>query len=148
MLSRTFGYFGHRSLPIPPLAQLAYASILLVALLCFAGNVFFGGGEQQPELSHELLWVAAIAVTYGAVLMFGVNRRTYLETGLIDLAVQGRYLFPVLVPIAGFVAMCLAQLAPSRLRLPLSLAVAGFFLYRDLPFFLLNAGSKWYASGL
>jgi len=147
MLTRTFGYFGHRSLPIAPRIQLAFASIALIGLLCFAGSRLHGAGDPQPGLGRGLLLAGSIAGAYVAVLIFGVNRPTYLETGLIDLAVQGRYVFPVLVPIAGFVAVSLAQLAPTRLRLPLSAAVALFFLYRDLPYFLLNTTPQWFTKG-
>jgi len=52
------------------------------------------------------------------------------------LGLQGRYIFPVLVPIYGLVAYGIGELAPEKARPWLVAGVAAFYLYGDFPWFL------------
>jgi hypothetical protein len=61
--------------------------------------------------------------------------------------VQGRYLFPVIVPLYGFFAHNLVVSLPRRLQAPVAVAVGLWFVYGDLPFFLRAATPAWQAAG-
>jgi hypothetical protein len=141
IVQRTYGYFGHRTLRRKPVERALYAGTLGIALLLFLAR------WRAPAHRGSLRYAALIGGAYIAVVMLGVNRAIYLESGLVILAVQGRYLFPVLAPVYGVVAMSLVDLTPKPMRIPLALVVAGIFLYGEFPFFLLHAGPEWYASG-
>jgi hypothetical protein len=60
------------------------------------------------------------------------------------LAVQGRYLFPVLVPLWGLLAHTLLAYWPRRIQVAVALIVAGVFVYGDFPFFLSHTDQRWF----
>ena len=66
------------------------------------------------------------------VLMWLVNYRGYLENRYLQLAVQGRYMFPVLVPFYGLVAHYLLAYWPRPVQVAVALIVAGVYLFGDL----------------
>ena len=65
-----------------------------------------------------------------------VNYPAYIEWGFIGISVQGRYLFPVILPIYGLTAGFMISYWPERLQLGVVLLVAVVFLVGDFPFFL------------
>jgi len=138
ILQRTYGYFGHRVLLKKPLERNLYAGVLGAALLLFLTR------WRSPAHTRLLRLAAFISGSYIAVIMLAVNRVTYLEYGLADLAVQGRYLFPILVPLYGLVACSLVDLVPRRLQLPIAVLVTGYFVYGDLPYFLAHTTPEWF----
>ena len=101
------------------------------------------GPDALPRARHlrTALWVSA---GYALVLMQLVNYPIYRATGLVQEAVQGRYLFPVIVPLVG--ALCASGLAllPERARLPVAVAVAAAFVALDFPYLLANADAAWF----
>lgn len=140
MANRSLGYFGHRVLTRSDGERNVYfvfigLAVLLLVLL---------GGSQLPR--GDILATLGLAIGYTFVVFWLVNHRTYLEVGLIDLAVQGRYLFPILVPLAGVLAIPIGQLLPRLVQAPLALGIALYFIYGDLPFLLLNASPVWFAT--
>jgi hypothetical protein len=139
MLQRSFGYFGHRVLRRPPVELAAYAAFGIAALALAASS------WRRRRRASEADWAGLIAAGYLLAVMLAVNRPSYLSTGLVDLAVQGRYAFPILAAGAGFVA-CSFERAPSALRWVLTSACALFFLYGDLPTLLLRTASPWWGT--
>jgi hypothetical protein len=141
MFEGIYGYFGHRRI-VPSRAELApfYVCYLLAAL----GLAWRGRAESSRR---ELLTAAVIVAGYAAVLIFWEHRPTYASTGSLSLAVQGRYLFPVLLPLYGLVATGLLALFPPRVRPLVALASGGYFVYADLPYLLSHAPAAWWQAG-
>lgn len=86
-----------------------------------------------------------IAAFYGSFLMYGINYQIYLFFGALDLALQGRYLFPVLGPIYAVSSYYLPRLFRSgRLQLGVATAASVFFIASDFPYFLFHVTSDWF----
>ena len=84
-----------------------------------------------------------IAVGYALVLMWVVNYPNYLTARYVELALQGRYLFPVLIPIHGLIAYHLITPLPRRVAPWVAAAAAAVLLYGDFPWFLPQLSEKW-----
>jgi hypothetical protein len=141
MFEGIYGYYGHGRI-IPGRAELApfYLCYLLAAL----GLAWRGRAESSRR---ELLAAAVIVAGYAAVLIFWVHRPAYISTGSLTLAVQGRYLFPVLLLLYGLVATGLLALFAPRVRPLVALASAAYFIYADLPYLLARAPAAWWQAG-
>jgi len=115
---------------------LAYNTIFLLALVVgvFYWRELWG---NRPLLTG--LW---IAVGYAAVLV-AVNYQGYLMRGVFGVAIQGRYLFPVLAPLAiGFIAPLMNRGGPW-LRAALFLAIALVFIDGGALYFLERLDAYW-----
>jgi len=137
MISRMVGYQGNPSVPKRGVELQLY---LLVFGLAALGFVRFW---RPPDR-----WATVSAVLmggYALILLLLVNYPTYLRYGLVDYQVNGRYLFPVLIPLYGLVAHYLLAPFPRRVRAALALAVAVLFVYGDLPWFILHASRCHFA---
>lgn len=137
MLDRSVGYFGHRVLSRRPWERLAFGGVLALGIL------FQLLAWRRPASPLARIF-GAIAFAYGLVLIAFVNHPTYAEKGIIDAGVQGRYLFPVWVPLMGWLALALTQDAPRALRVPLAVAACALFFYSDGPTFWLRTTSAWF----
>ena len=72
--------------------------------------------------------------------------RVILTQDWRDLALQGRYIFPVLGPIYIIVCYYLLRLFRSEYtRLVAAGAVSLLFIASDLPYFLLHATPDWFS---
>lgn len=138
MLDRSLGYFGHRTLPRQPWERRAFGLVLALALVFHA---LAWRRRQSPSAST----FGGIALVYALVLLLFVNHPTYTEKGLIDAGVQGRYLFPIWVPLMGWLSCALTEDAPRFLRVPLAIGVCALFVYSDGPAFWLRISSGWLA---
>jgi len=85
------------------------------------------------------------AVSYALILMQVVNYKSYIASGFVGLALSGRYLFPVLAPLYAWLSYSLLHNLPRWWQWLMGVAVAGFFLYAEFPWFLSNAGPEWFA---
>ena len=141
---RAFGYFGHRVLLRQPWERLAFGAVALLALLFQLASLRRAGGGRA-DIGPEWAFFG-VAVAYALVLLFGVNRPSYVERGILDAGVQGRYLFPVWAPAMAFLAIGLWDRAPPRLRGVLAGAACALFVWSDLPSLLLRAEPGWFGS--
>jgi len=93
MRQRSFGVLGHKS--YRRIEVYDQASVVLLALLAvtFIKQYQFKNRTKQ----HIIL---AVSLTY-TVALFYTNYSAYRKWGDIDMAVQGRYIFPVLLPLAA-----------------------------------------------
>ena len=135
-----FGIMGHRSLNKSGRDHWPYLGILAAAAILFA--IHWRPG-RDPGLTG---YAAAIALAYALVLMQLVNYRSYSASGMLVLALQGRYLFPVLLPVGGLIACYLMRLPRPWLRAAVALIVGAFFVYGDLPYFLAHATREWFVN--
>ncbi|MCB1056462.1 MAG: hypothetical protein KDD11_13250 [Acidobacteria bacterium] len=142
MLADGLGYHGHKVMRKWGKDLYPVLILLLLVLVLFIR-------KWQPEDAGGG-WTAAaiIAFFYAMVLLWVVNYRVYLGSGMLDYALQGRYIFPVLIPIVGIVAYYLVAFLPRRSQVLVALLVGGYFVYGELPFFLDHSNRAWFSAGL
>jgi hypothetical protein len=139
MSAGIFGIFGHFLMPNDGPMMWLFAAVF--SLTCLAVMVRWRTSESG-RLPLQLMVIAAF---YALFLMYYVNYGGYLDSGALGIALQGRYIFPVLGPI--YVVACCYLLRLFRneyARLGLAGAVCLLFLASDLPFFLLHARPEWF----
>jgi hypothetical protein len=139
MLSGTFGIIGHLALPVTGPALWPFVALLALTGL---GIIL----RWRPAVAAGLpSYLMVISAFYALFLMFGVNYGIYRSTGACCLALQGRYLFPVLGPIAVISVYYLLLLFRGRYAVAgLAVAVSSLFIAFDLPTFLLNVTPEWF----
>lgn len=81
---------------------------------------------------------------YTTILMQVVNYGNYRGTGFSGLALTGRYMFPVLIPLYLLSAQALLAKMPRWWQLLVGLTVAVIFIGGEFPWFLRMAGPEWY----
>lgn len=135
-----FGIMGHLGMfNFGPFLRL-FGALGVLALLAF---LLRWRGHDTERLS---LIMIVIALFYGIFIMYEVNYGSYLFTGSPVLAVQGRYIFPVIGPIYVLASCYLPQLFKKRYaQLILVTAASVLFLSSDLPYFLFHVTPDWYA---
>jgi hypothetical protein len=88
--------------------------------------------------------IGFIFLFYTTILMQVVNYGNYRGTGFSGLALTGRYVFPVLVPLYLLTAHALLSKMPRWWQLTAGLAIAVLFISGEFPWFLRMAGHEWY----
>ena len=139
MLATTFGIKGHLPMFKDARALIPVCLLLTLALLGFLLR------WRLPDAGWLPPCLAVTVLCYAAVLFFKINYPSYLYYGAPGITLQGRYLFPVMVPFYVLVCRYLLQLGRARqVRMALALAGALLFIAYDFPWFLAHAGSEWY----
>ena len=114
---------------------LPYGVCLLAAL---AVVLFRGYRREVPGRDYLFL---AMFLFYMVILMQAVNYQAYLNFQLPHISVQGRYLFPFLLPIYGLTATYLLSWGTRRVQVGVAVVVGLYFVYGDFPYFLQHWGS-------
>jgi hypothetical protein len=91
---------------VPALGSIAFAGLGLYAVVMYGRRVF------RKYMANALRFLAIITVTYVAILWLD-NFRAYLRTGQ-PVAINGRYLFPVLLPVLLFTALSVNEFCRRR----------------------------------
>ena len=137
-----YGILAHQRMFQPEALNDGYFALwVLAAILLVQLRLAAAQGNVRWRLADGSAWVPIVAAYALTLLVF--NYRTYLATGHPTLAVQGRYLFPVMIPAYGVFAWSLANWWFGRARAAFVVALIVFFIANDLPFFLRNAGPAW-----
>ncbi len=140
MLASTFGILGHVSMINEGPAILPF--IALMVLTCLGILIRW----RPREAAGLPTYLAVIAAFYGIFLLYAINYKTYLYYELFNLALQGRYIFPVIGPLYVLSCYYLLHLFRGRyLRLGVFLAAAVIFIGSEFPYFLINATPDWFA---
>jgi hypothetical protein len=122
----------------PPLLIPVY----LVLALALAGFLARWRPRDAGWLPAAL---AACAFFYAGFLLVKINYPAYGYYGTTGIALQGRYLFPVLAPACAVGCTYLLRLVRSGApRMVLAGSVALIFLAYDFPWFLAHATAQWY----
>ena len=140
MLSNAVGYLGHRHAERRPSALYAYAVVIGFAAFFFLRSAFRG------RAGRSVIDAGFLSLGYALILLWLVHYPSYLRTGYFGLALQGRYLFPVLLPIYGWIVHSLFESCPEPARPWLFVGVGGLFVAGDLPWLLANAGDHWFVA--
>jgi hypothetical protein len=140
MSSTTFGIKAH----LPMYKATRYlVPVYLVLALALAGFMARWRPKDAGWLPGAL---ALLAASYAGILLVQVNYPAYTYYGTPGITLQGRYLFPVLVPIYLLVCRYLLELSRAeRPRVVLALGAALLFIAYDFPWFLAHAGAQWYS---
>jgi hypothetical protein len=117
-----------------------------VAILAFAAVMMARSGRANKEQGLHTA-SALVVVSYALILMVYVNYPSYRRTGDIDLGLQGRYLFPVLVPLYGWVAHFVLRSWTRPVQILLVLLIGGFFVYDAFVYFSLHSPDLWFSKG-
>jgi hypothetical protein len=94
MVKRVIGILAHKNYQQPKWQYKLVRNLLYFFVLAVLVAYFMKSIQIRPEI-----WMClATSVIYTAFLMIYVNYRGYLWVGKMNVAIQGRYLFPVLGP--------------------------------------------------
>jgi hypothetical protein len=139
IMATVYGILGHISMfnegvtlwPVAALIACAGLSILL---------------RWQPgDASGSPNYLAVIFSSYALFVMYAFNYRIYLYFESFQIALQGRYLFPVLGPFYVLFSYYLMRLFKRRgARLAAALTTTIVFAVSDFPFFLSHATPAWF----
>lgn len=140
MFTGIFGICAHISMPC------GSPKIWLFFILTAMSGIAFLY-RWRPHASGWLpAYLVVISGFYGIFLMYAVNYATYLEYRAIPLALQGRYIFPVIGSIYVLSSYYLLQLSKANsFRLVIFSVVSLLFIVSDFPFFLSSATPDWFA---
>ena len=128
MVNRSHGYLGHR---VVGRSRTDIARYFLVFLGAAVG--FVRRWQPTDRLGTDAFVLVA---GYALFLMQVVNYTDYVLWEEIYMNVQGRYIFPVIVPLYGLIARSLLVGWPIALQVPVFLATATWMLFADLFFYL------------
>lgn len=137
MLKSAVSYLGHRRAVKSEDVMIGYALAFAVSGLLVLRRWRPGDAGGVPADA------AFLALGYALVLMWLVHYPNYQSYRYIELSLQGRYLFPVLLPVYGLVAWALCERTPTRLQPWICTAVAAFWLYGDLPWLWQQIDERW-----
>ncbi len=138
ILANSVGIAAHRSM-VKTANELAIYK--LIFLCSFLVIVRYWKREDAGFLINQSM---AIVLCYGLYLMLFHNYQIYLWSLNRTLGIQGRYIFPVLVPLIGIIAYYLSNFPQKRVIYLVIFLVAAFFIWGDFPYFRENADSAWF----
>lgn len=138
MLASVYGIMGHIGMlntgaAIIPIVVLLFSTGLAILIRLWSGDA--------PRLA---VYLAVIIGFYTLVLLYAVNYKTYLDYVNFDIALQGRYIFPVIGPIYVIFCYYLTGLFRNRFaKLGVLAAAALIFIALDFPYFLARVTPNW-----
>jgi len=138
MTHRIVGIMGHqvlfkRDAELVPYYLAALLALVLGIRRCCAA-----------DLAGMLPLFLLVAGGYALILMQMVNYKSYHGSGAIELALQGRYVFPVLIPAYGLLAHALVGRGPRAWQWLALTGVAVLFVTGEFPWFIQHAGAAWF----
>lgn len=140
-LSKTFGIMGHKSMEKTGVGLIPYMLIFLFAAVLMIRQF------RLSDMNGNAVTLLIILIGYTLVIMQYVNYNTYYSSGAIDLALQGRYLFPVIYAGYALLAYYLTNFKSTRLNMVVATSVAAVFIAGEFPWFLRHVTADWYFVG-
>jgi hypothetical protein len=137
MRQRTIGILGSKTID-----NTTFVSSWSQVMILLGFGVIAAGLSKKDT---RILLMVGLCLFY-TLCLFLTNRGTYHKTGVIDLAVQGRYLFPVL-PLLILVVnhYIFARWRPSLASL-YTLVTLTVFIFAGLPSYLAFSNGDWYTA--
>jgi hypothetical protein len=118
-------------------------SLLLTLIILVSMIKQWRPGTEQDDINYLI----AITFAYAVFLLWLVNYITYLHYIDSNLAVQGRYIFPVIAPLWIFMWLFMSRLRFFKIKIVLTILIASILITGDFPYFLSHAGKEWFISG-
>ncbi len=139
MIDGTYGLLGHRSFAI---------NLKLFYVVTFCTFILFFGISRYESLKSEKTHLALIFIGlgFGFILLFFVNYLRYRKLNQYGVAIQGRYIFPVLSIIHYLFSYYLIRITKrsNLLKLCLSFFLLFMFIYGGFYWFSRYSDSSWY----
>lgn len=135
MRRRTIGILGSKNIENTSIIS-SWSQIMLVV----SPLIIVWGLRKKDSLILVLLAVSA----FYTLCLFLTNRSTYHNTGVYDLSVQGRYLFPVLPPLLLIVNHYIFGWLKSSFAGLYILVTLVVFISAGLPSYLAYSNRDWY----
>ncbi len=142
MQQSTYGVFGHVMLRRNSEGLLLYTTIFALTAFSIAVRI------RQRKVSAIDLALIGIPLLYVFILMQIVNYPTYLRFHEFHIAVAGRYLFPLVLPIYAIIAKYVMSVSNRRFQLGIATTLAIIFLYGDFIFVMTEWEFKPFVSHL
>jgi 4-amino-4-deoxy-L-arabinose transferase-like glycosyltransferase len=138
MSRRIYGIFGDMQLYAKDVIVPFYIFYFLVASVI--------GICSWKKLKKEAKYISAISIFYMLVLLIVQNYDMYLKRGYPALALQGRYIFPVIVPFYILLVFFLNKIKPKWLRAAVFAGLTILFVIGCWIFFFRNVDVSWFGS--
>lgn len=138
ILSLTFGIAGHKAVLKTGASLAPYILIFLFAAILMIRQF------RLSDMNGNAIILLVILIGYTLVLMQYVNYGTYQRYGTIYIALQGRYLFPVIYAGYALTANYLTSFKSPRLNIMVAITVAAVFIFGEFPWFLTHVTEGWF----
>ena len=138
MTKRIVGIMGDKSLFASNYIVPFYLLFVLISLV----NVI----KNWRSFPKELKFLGIATVFYLLVLLFIQNYDMYLRRSYPTLALQGRYMFPVISSSYILLVYSLIKIKKKWLRDSIFIGLILLFIIGCLPFFFLNVDPTWFGS--
>jgi hypothetical protein len=138
MTKRIVGIMGDKSLYQPNWILPFYLFYLLIALIM--------GIVNWKKFNKETKYLSFATLFYLLILLFTQNYMTYLKRGYPTLALQGRYMFPVISSFYVLYVLFLDRIKSKWVQILVFVGLILLFIVGCLPFFFLNVDSNWFGS--
>jgi hypothetical protein len=138
MMGRIFGVMGHRSIIKRGIDLVPYLLLLLLSSGMLIRRI------KAPDLQGTSCYLLFISVAYALTLMLLVNYKLYLGYGIAVADLQGRYIFPVIVPIYTLSAFYLAGFGSKQYKWVIFIIVTAIFVYGGFPWFVQRVTPDWF----
>ncbi len=139
MQERLFGVFAHKSYKPSVRVVQAINVVMLLGLVCFV--------RLYKHRDNKHLYILLLALFYTAILLM-TNWGTYSRSGRFGVALQGRYILPVLPLIYMVLVGYIFKMFNSRIvyKLLISLIICALFFLSSAPAFISNTDEGWFKS--
>jgi len=150
IMPQIFGIMAHKTmLKEGGLALSPYLGLGLWAMLGWLVNTLrrpgLGASNQSGEgLSSSAIPLFWVTSAYLIFLMQWANYATYQGSGVLFLALQGRYTFPVLLSGYSLLAYYAVGVWPPRWRWGLTILFGLGFLGGEFPWFCAHVSPEWF----
>jgi len=136
MSKKIFGIMGDKSL------YMKYEFLPFYFVYFFIGiyQVF----KNRKRLRTEDKVLVGISVFYALVLLYYHNYKTYITHDWRDLALQGRYIFPVLAPMYIVFSRYFLKIKNKKVLKILTVLLIIIFLLGNIAYFFVNVPSEWF----
>ena len=138
MVTKLSGVMGHLAMAKQGLELIPYLAIVLTATFLFVVEFI------RRKLAINKLILFSIFLMYTLVLMQFQNFSNYSHSGFLELAIQIRYLFPVIVPLYLLFTTSLLSITNKWWQWFVLAGATLVFIWGDFPFFLSHATKGWY----
>lgn len=140
-MSRAFGVAGH-------MAMLKTGTSLIPYMLIFIlGAALMFRHFKPNDMNGYATTLLVIFLGYTLIIMQLVNYKTYHSSGALNLALSGRYLFPVIYTGYALLANYLTSFRSRRANMIVAAIVAAVFIAGEFPWFLSQVTPRWYFVG-
>jgi len=136
IIARTYGIMAHGSMLLPMLPVSCFGLFFLWGLYWILKGI-----RKNEYINKSLLFLGS---TYLFVLIYIQNYQTYLVKNHISLAVQGRYVFPVLQIVYILLVYYVNKIENKYLRIITYILWITLFILSCLPFFFYKVDVSWY----